>query len=298
MADTNNGAARLQLALLRGYARVTAPVRQRGLTPVAWKLASLFPAGTEAVVDGPDSSRFRISLADGYWAKLLVGGVYEPDVEDLMVPLLVPGTTFVDCGANMGYWSVRAAKRGCDVISIEPHPAQHDRLEHHLGLNGATARTVRAAVLDRDGQTVSFYAEGMHHANSSVMATGSSVSPISVPSVTVDALLGSVDSPVVVKLDVEGVEDKALAGARRAVAAGATLIYEDHRNDDLHTSSRAMFAAGLAVTGWESGRRVRLATIAEVGELKRRRSVERGGGGYNFAASLQVASPTPSGEEL
>ena len=31
--------------------------------------------------------------------------------------------TFVDSGANEGFWSLLAAQLGCDVIAVEPQPA-------------------------------------------------------------------------------------------------------------------------------------------------------------------------------
>lgn len=62
----------------------------------------------------------------------------------------------VDVGANIGAFTVLAAKAGALVHAFEPHPGNRARLEHHVGLNGVTDR-VRVhplAVAAKTGGTV------------------------------------------------------------------------------------------------------------------------------------------------
>lgn len=59
---------------------------------------------------------------------------YEPDVRMALQFLLKPGNTFIDCGANVGYFSVQAAQlvgNAGKVISIEANPLTYSLLERN-----------------------------------------------------------------------------------------------------------------------------------------------------------------------
>ena len=63
----------------------------------------------------------------------------------------------VDVGANVGAFSVLAAKAGADVVhAYEPHPANRARLQHHLTLNRVADRVVvhPEAVAEKTGDVV------------------------------------------------------------------------------------------------------------------------------------------------
>lgn len=48
---------------------------------------------------------------------------------------IAPGEQFVDCGANVGAYTLVAAMRGAHVVAIEPAWPNHDRLRRNLTLN-------------------------------------------------------------------------------------------------------------------------------------------------------------------
>lgn len=64
---------------------------------------------------------------------------------------LPKGGTFVDVGANMGFFSLYAAQREARVIAIEPNPVLFERLTTNLRLNGMQADLFRMAVGDQEG---------------------------------------------------------------------------------------------------------------------------------------------------
>jgi hypothetical protein len=77
-------------------------------------------------------------------------GIWEPTETEYLLDNLGPGDTFVDIGANIGYFSVIAAdlveKEG-RVYAFEPDDKNFALLEANLNLNGAAnARAVNAAV--------------------------------------------------------------------------------------------------------------------------------------------------------
>jgi FkbM family methyltransferase len=58
-------------------------------------------------------------------ARAIAGGTYEPEVGRAIARMLRPGATFVDVGANVGYFSVAAARLVGDAGSVwafEPEP--------------------------------------------------------------------------------------------------------------------------------------------------------------------------------
>ncbi|MBN1353346.1 MAG: FkbM family methyltransferase [Candidatus Omnitrophica bacterium] len=64
---------------------------------------------------------------------------YEPDVQACLRRILGPGKVFVDCGANIGFFSALAAglvgEKG-RVIAIEANPEESELLERNLRING------------------------------------------------------------------------------------------------------------------------------------------------------------------
>lgn len=75
-------------------------------------------------------------------------GVWELAETRFLLATLLPGQTFVDVGAHLGYFSVLAARRvgpTGSVIAVEPEPRNLRLLRQNLARNGCT----NAAVLDR-----------------------------------------------------------------------------------------------------------------------------------------------------
>jgi len=68
------------------------------------------------------------------------GPGYEPGTSDLMLSELHEGSTFVDVGANNGYYTILALSRvgtSGHVWSFEPNPDAFDRLSRNVSLNGS-----------------------------------------------------------------------------------------------------------------------------------------------------------------
>jgi len=77
---------------------------------------------------------------------IFLTGRYEPNEFCLLRSLLSPGMTFLDVGANLGLYSLFAAKRVGEkgrVVAIEPSTREFQRLTMNLGANGLSTK-VRA----------------------------------------------------------------------------------------------------------------------------------------------------------
>lgn len=81
-------------------------------------------------------------------------GVWEPNLTRWMTQSLEPGDTFVDVGANVGYYSLLGSKLvgPCGtIVAIEASPATFKVLQHNLNLNSAqNVRSVNMAVYESE----------------------------------------------------------------------------------------------------------------------------------------------------
>lgn len=88
---------------------------------------------------------------------LLTGSLYEPEITLVLMRILHPGDCFVDVGANVGFFTVIAARlvgEGGRVYAFEPETANFNRLKENIVLNNLSNVTLyQAAVGDRDGET-------------------------------------------------------------------------------------------------------------------------------------------------
>jgi FkbM family methyltransferase len=146
-------------------------------------------------------------------------GRYEPQETALVCDLLRPGMTFVDVGANWGYFTLLAASRlgpGARVLSLEPDPRLFPLLQANVARNGFTGVAARqVAAADRPGESAfAAFDERGENSGLSHLTDRPGESTLTVATGTVDDLLdeagiGEVD---LLKMDIEGAEDLALRG--------------------------------------------------------------------------------------
>jgi len=277
--------ARLQLSMLLACALITRPFNYRGMRRVSIFLGKLFSPQNSAVMS--DGQRnLKIYLDDPYWVKYLDGGFsYEKDMEGVLEKALSQGTVFLDCGANIGYWSVCAARRvGAPgrVVAVEATARSFDRLCENSKLNEGAFTPIKKGIYSQSGLDLEFETNPFRHgANSCVRRRGRPGDPSFqrewVKSITLDDLLKEVLTDdegareIVVKLDVEGAEIEAFKGAEEAVRRGALFIYEDHGRDP--SSSITDFVLnrlGLPVYFIkEDSRLIRIQSLEQLRGLKR-----------------------------
>ena len=119
-------------------------------------LAADPPPAAEVVAVRTDVGELLLHAGDEVMTPIIQAtGRWEEDEVRWMRGLLRPGQTVVDCGANVGYFSVLAAAAvGSEghVVAFEPERANLRLLRHNLWRNGAdNVRVVPAAAADRRG---------------------------------------------------------------------------------------------------------------------------------------------------
>ena len=136
----------------------------------------------------------------GAWTGLLD---HEPVVKEFLLTRFRPGEVFVDVGANVGAYSLRAASQGMSVHAFEPNPGNVRILRRNSEINGLTIDLHECALGSSEG-TANLSAGG---AASKISAEGE----LTVPVRTLDSFhLPRVD---LLKIDVEGYELEVLRGA-------------------------------------------------------------------------------------
>ena len=82
---------------------------------------------------------FRCDLRDIISREVCFTGTYEPQETTLVRAILRPGMTFVDVGANWGYFTLLAASlvgTTGRVLSLEPDPRLFSILQENVGRSG------------------------------------------------------------------------------------------------------------------------------------------------------------------
>jgi FkbM family methyltransferase len=199
---------------------------------------------------------------------LYFGGVpWEQQTAACLVSRLGEGAVFVDIGANHGYFTVLAAARVGStgrVVAFEPNPVVFDQLRTHVRLNGFGARVtaVQAALADEDRDSAPLFVstDPGNTGLSSLVATPTYVGngwlshdrTVSVRIDTFDGWFRSSALPRIdlVKIDVEGVEERVVAGMAATLASGkvSAMICETVWGGPTHSR---LCAAGFVPTRLE-----------------------------------------------
>jgi FkbM family methyltransferase len=157
-----------------------------------------------------------------------VSGTYEPASLLAMKRLLPPGGVFLDLGANVGIYSMLASRwvgPAGRVFSFEPSEREFICLRRHIELNGlSNVMPLRSAVADRDGtfelRVAGFPYAGLNTITNRFAYDGIEASHTEqVEGLTLDrfAERSRLERIDLVKMDVEGGEAAALAGATRVL---------------------------------------------------------------------------------
>ena len=163
---------------------------------------------------------FRMYVRLDDWAvgaRIAVKRSYEPHVTRTLRQLLKPGTSFVDIGANIGYYTLLAAAHvgsSGKVIAFEPSSDNCGILRMSLQANHFTnVNLYPFAVADVEG-IVGF---GMDDSNGRISLDDPASAAYQVRAVTLDTFLKDQPQIDVIKIDIEGAEGRALYGMRNII---------------------------------------------------------------------------------
>lgn len=153
-------------------------------------------------------------------------GVWETKTTDYLKSHIKKGQTFVDIGANVGYFSVLAGECGAKVIAFEPSKGNRELLEQNAKDNDCEVQIFSEALSNTFGDAILY--TNTTPGQYSLIGKGSGEK---VKVVTYDSL----NLPIAdyYKIDVEGAERNVLEGMQSVLTTDKpiTLVIEDWRND-------------------------------------------------------------------
>jgi FkbM family methyltransferase len=207
---------------------------------VSWAGAKLVPRDSLAWV------QVQRGAAQGLWLHLnpRTGQTYfegggELEVQEVLRQHLRPGMTFYDVGANIGFFSLLAARlvgSAGRVVAFEADPEVAGRLREHVARNEFGWIVVEEKAVWSEAQTV-FFARtdpatspdrGLGH-----VVSADSGDTIKVSAVSLDEYTLSAAAPDFLKCDVEGAEVEVFRGARRLLTEKRPgIICEMHSEEN------------------------------------------------------------------
>jgi FkbM family methyltransferase len=175
-----------------------------------------------------DGGRFRCHPPDLIQMYLWLFCIWEPDVTHFIRRRLQSCDVFVDVGANIGYYSVLAARApspsGVHVVAIEASPTVANDLQESIALNdlGGAVRIINKAVAARVGRITVFAGPGHNTGLTTTVAERGMPAQSTIDAAPLDDLLTTdeLHRARLVKIDVEGAEPQVLAGMSRVIAEG------------------------------------------------------------------------------
>jgi len=141
--------------------------------------------------------------------------LFEKEQRALFCSSIIPGCTVLDVGANIGFYTLLAAKRGARVFSVEADPANAAMLRHHVEINGFGEQVTIFEMAAADAtKAIPLYRHPFNLGESNIIALGQHFGMIE--GRTIDSLdLPPID---ICKMDIEGAELMALRGMEQTMA--------------------------------------------------------------------------------
>lgn len=183
--------------------------------------------GYETIVRTKRGFIYDVCLDDWISWNLYAYGDYriEADVSGYLLASIKPGATFLDIGANIGFYTVPAAAKGAAVHAFEPCSDTADRLERNIQLNSLTGIAVNRLALDeKRGTALLNVGQRSNMGQSSIaVQTGGTSETVSVT--TLDDYAENLAAVDIIKIDVEGAEERVLRGAQSTLARFSPRIF-------------------------------------------------------------------------
>ena len=238
---------RIGLELMRFGATILAPFEFIGFSWCAKLVRNIFHSKRSVRLKMDDDCYFEYPYGDGYWGVLIYNKKsYAPDIEPYLETFSDLSYIFIDCGSNYGYMSVLVSSQkygSKTAIAIEADKNNYCRTVLNAELNGKRFEYRHNAVYSKSGEIVSL--GGSKHEARSIIQNIPNENMEKVETLALNDLTGWLDnkgnqSPIVLKLDVEGVEIEAMKGADQLLKRDCLIIYEEHGSDKTHEVSRYM----------------------------------------------------------
>jgi FkbM family methyltransferase len=213
---------------------------RRGL----WKVARQRRSSFTLIAPWLYGTTAELVLSSDIGRCVWVAGCFEPNELYLLSRLLGPGDTFVDVGANIGLYSLAAARivgTGGRVLAFEPSPRERQFLQRNVARNSLRQVSIDSRALGavEDAEVVLHLADDQHAGQNTLGAVVYEnvcvIADATVRMTTLDRAVveGDVASVQLVKIDVEGAEFSVLTGAAGIMAKLRPVLMMELQEDSL-----------------------------------------------------------------
>jgi FkbM family methyltransferase len=212
---------------------------ERAIHAARWPNGPVYLGDHQALVQARWGAKIIVDTTDRLLAPwLLADGLWESHVTGWMHDALEPGAVMVDAGANIGYFTLLAARRVGPtgrVISIEAHPGLVEILRRNVALNGHLGTTTVHHMAAWSGpDTVRIHMRKHFAGNSSLGSVGDithladSEEAVEVEAKDLDSVLADLERVDLMKIDIEGSEVQAFRGLTKTLDRnpGVTIMFE------------------------------------------------------------------------
>lgn len=208
----------------------------RPMTDLFTRFEHLVVSDVEIRVDEFEGE-FAIGPKSHLLRRLLIHGHYEPELAKLFASLIQADRDVIDVGANIGFFTILAAKRlqGGRVLAAEPTIAAHARLLRNVAANHVADKTIvfnglvgaeeaRGEIKIVAGREEYSSTGAMNHPS----IKGEAVILESIPIRPLDALVRDhALAPALLKIDVEGAEFAVLEGAQETLKTHRPVVISE-----------------------------------------------------------------------
>jgi FkbM family methyltransferase len=228
-------------------------------------LADMMAPDRRTIITTKAGLRFFVDPLSNLGEALVSCGEYEPETEQILRDLLRPGDSFLDVGANEGYFTTLAAtivgEKGY-VAAVEPQGKLCDIIDINVSLNGAKATVVHGAVGGVKGQPCElFLYPSLNTGASSIVRKPKLYRRIEKTTfVDPEELLGERPFFSLVKVDVEGFEARVIDRLDSMMSGGKIrlMVLDYHASilsangvDPKQIESRIL-GAGMSLDGYHA----------------------------------------------
>lgn len=183
--------------------------------------------------------RFKLYFNTHSWTSKILffpgaadGRVYEFPVASILQQNCLPNSCVLDVGANIGFYSILAAKlcSAGEVHAFDIDPDLIYEIQHNVVLNALqNVYLTCAAIWDTDENIFTFrpHMQSFNKTTNSILPF--SVTDFGIPTLTLDSYCRQLKiQPDIVKIDVEGAEIKVLRGMCHALNNVRIILLEIH----------------------------------------------------------------------
>ncbi len=169
-------------------------------------------------VESVFGARFEGTLGGLIQRRVFHFGVFEPNLTDWIKQSLRPGDTFLDVGANVGYFTLLASRvvgPTGSVVAVEAAPSTFSTLVKNCQRNSCTnVRSLNLAAFDRETELPLFHIPSEENTGgaSVVLAVGPCETVVQAKPLATVLSESEIGSMRIVKIDVEGAEVEAVRG--------------------------------------------------------------------------------------